>query len=174
MRGLQRLADLSDEAHLSPRLIAVGPIAAWKLKELRMTWPHSLTLASRGVWQLSKGHELLGEDGSRSQRLDLTFPELLAENISRLRMFLRSARPSSKTAELSRLDGTECRPTESIDEHPGEPGRSAKKALTAFLVCAYLMLPTAPPPRLTTCMRSSDARPEALTARSPRASTMTR
>lgn len=110
MRGVLHLAELSKQARTAPRLLAVGPLKVWKLIELRAAWPYALTIASRGVWQLSKAQMLLDEDGNRSKCLDLSFAELLAENVSRLETsLLRSGSTLGKSAwAFNRQRALEC------------------------------------------------------------------
>jgi hypothetical protein len=88
MDGVESLADRLSRVGIRPRLVAVGPFAPRKLRDIRIAWPHPLTIASRAVWQLARAGMLIELRGQRSQSSDLDFEDLLASNVATMELQL--------------------------------------------------------------------------------------
>lgn len=85
--ALRSLAHLSKgflRSGKCPALVAIGPSAGRKVRDLRAAWPTAITVGSRNIWQMSRAGVALNQDGSREKLEDFNFEKLLEKNAATL------------------------------------------------------------------------------------------
>jgi hypothetical protein len=97
MEGLRELAVRLREHQILPHLVAVGPSAPSRLREVRDTWLGNITIASRSVWQISRAGIATHPDGTREKLLDFAFEDLLERNIDQMSVHLASEAPTTSS-----------------------------------------------------------------------------
>jgi hypothetical protein len=98
LEGLQELARRLLEHGSLPHLVAVGPSAPPRLREVRDAWVGDITIASRSVWQISRAGVAIHSDGTRGKLSDVVFEDLLAANIAQMESQLISDAPTSSSS----------------------------------------------------------------------------
>jgi hypothetical protein len=91
--GLAKVERGFASMNCTPRLVAIGPSAVSRLRDLGTVWPHRITLASRAVWQLSKAGALQLADGTRLEAANEELSVLLQSNVAEMGKALRSTQP---------------------------------------------------------------------------------
>jgi hypothetical protein len=93
LQGIRELAARLGSLHSTPRLVAVGPQASQRLRDVRIAWSGDLTIASKGAWQLSQAGRIKYSSGLREETLQLDRMDLLAANVLAMEQVLLATHP---------------------------------------------------------------------------------